>query len=106
MTQASGQVPAGLITKTSLRPFNGSPVPSSQSLLLLTPHHCGMTPTSLFLHTTVHAASQMQSAFTPQTLVCSAPQMSNSVSTSNSPRCDLLLPITTYCHPCDVTLPQ
>lgn len=88
MTQASGQVPAGLISQTSLRPLSDSPVPSFQSPLLLTPHHRGITRTSPFSHTVVRAAPQMQGAFTPQTTVHPAPQMSNSVSTSNSPHHD------------------
>ena len=110
--QASGQHPGGLFSSTSLRPLNGSPVPSSQSPLLLTPHHRHMTPTSMVSrtavnpsipcapHTSVRAASQVQSAFTSQTSVRPAHQIrGTSGSTSNSPRPDPLSPIASPLSP-------
>jgi len=46
--QASGQLPVGLFSPTSLRPLNGSPVPSSQSPLQLTLHRLDGSPVLRF----------------------------------------------------------
>lgn len=96
--QASGELPAGLFSPTSLRSLNSSPIPSSQSPLPLTPYPRGTTPTSPPLrftpHTPIRAAAQVQSAFTPRTPVRPALQMRGNLgSTSNSSHRDLLSPI-------------
>jgi len=101
--QASGQLPVGLFPPTSLRPLNSTPVPSSQSPPLLSPHHPGtpsfpctiVNPTLLCTpHTPVRVAREVLNVSTSETPVRPTPRMrGNLESMSNSPRHDPLLPI-------------
>lgn len=101
--QASGQLPQGLFSPTSLRPLDGPSVPT-QPPHLLTPQRRGMSPTSPFSrtsvnlhtpHTPVRAAPQVQSPVTPQTPIRPTLMRGDLGSTSNSPLRDLLSPIPT-----------
>ena len=83
----------GLFAPALLRPLNGTPVPSSQTPPLLTPHRRDTTPTSSTSHTAVNPpllrTPHTPVHVAPQTPVRPAPQMrSNLESTSNSPRRD------------------